>query len=937
MTDLPLSCRQNQRRDAVRAATLFGLDYAEVSDNQLTVYVYFLGKAPQKMEKANIQLEGGRRIRDVKVINLTVHHQSDPTLDDFMEVLVSKPGDFSTYTLSVVGLAGFDARYGQVKFSFKAACPTGLDCKTQNTCPPPDRTQPHINYLAKDYASFRQLILDRLAFTMPQWQETHVPDLGITLVELLAYAGDYLSYHQDAVATEAYLGTARQRISVRRHARLVDYQMHDGCNARAWVTVSTDTDIQLDASMISFVTQFPSVPPRNILTAADLMNVAPSAYDVFQPLLPANGTISFYKAHSEIYFYTWGDCQCCLAKGATAATLIDYFVDDLTPASTAKAPGRKLNLKPGDVLIFEEVLGPKTANPADADPTHRQAVRLTSVTQALDPLYPPKEGDPGQPIVEIEWAAEDALTFTLCISTQAPSPACNCLENVSVARGNVVLVDNGGNTSETIGVVSTESSVQKCATACTPAETTVTPAKFCPVLTKKPLTFSQPLPACGSATALIAQDPRQAVPDITLSSIPPAPACTPMPAPAPPCQIPPLFTFDDLSNLTSLARTLKAHAGLNSAFLYGELSATTRQALAAYDGTSALPAALEVDLSADLNVLLETWSPLRDLLESGPEDLSFVAEMDDEGRAHLRFGDSSLGQMPDAGTAFQAHYRTGNGTAGNVGAESIRYIVLKETLSGVNLQPRNPLAASGGTDPEPVAEVKLFAPNAFRDVLERAITADDYATLAADNARRLEERADRCSQPFQSLQSAKAVLRWNGSWYTALVALDPLGTEQSSPGLIHEVTKYLEPYRRVGHDLLVAQAEYVALDLALTICVLPGYLRAHVESALLNVLSNRVLSNGSKGFFHPDNLSFGEGIFASTLIAAAQAVAGVQNVTVTRLERWELIDAAANQTEAAQVPPNSVLTLGPLEIARLDNDPNFPENGRLSLDMRGGR
>ena len=68
---------------------------------------------------------------------------------------------------------------------------------------------------------------------MPDWQETHAPDLGVALVELLAYAGDYLSYYQDAVATEAYLGTARQRISVRRHARLVDYRMHEGCNARA--------------------------------------------------------------------------------------------------------------------------------------------------------------------------------------------------------------------------------------------------------------------------------------------------------------------------------------------------------------------------------------------------------------------------------------------------------------------------------------------------------------------------------------------------------------------------------------------------------------------------------------------------------------------------------------------------------------------------------
>ena len=54
--------------------------------------------------------------------------------------------------------------------------------------------------------------------------------------------GDYLSYYQDATATEAYLGTARQRVSVRRHARLLDYAMHDGCNARVWVQVRVTSD-----------------------------------------------------------------------------------------------------------------------------------------------------------------------------------------------------------------------------------------------------------------------------------------------------------------------------------------------------------------------------------------------------------------------------------------------------------------------------------------------------------------------------------------------------------------------------------------------------------------------------------------------------------------------------------------------------------------------
>jgi hypothetical protein len=65
------------------------------------------------------------------------------------------------------------------------------------------------------------------------------------------------------------------------------------------------------------------------------------------------------------------------------------------------------------------------------------------------------------------------------------------------------------------------------------------------------------------------------------------------------------------------------------------------------------------------------------------------------------------------------------------------------------------------------------------------------------------------------------------------------------------------------------------------------------------------------------------------LVAAAMAVPGVQNVVVTRLER--LYAGPNGELEAGFLP------LGPLEVARLDNDPSFPERGRLELDMRGGR
>src|SRR5204862_7830609 len=120
-----------------------------------------------------------------------------------VRITCDRPGDASTYTLSLVEadergrpLHGLDPRAASAEFSFAAGCPSDLDCLQPDVCPPKTFPEPAISYLAKDYASFRQLILDRLALIMPGWTERHVPDLELTLVELLAYVGDYLSYYQ---------------------------------------------------------------------------------------------------------------------------------------------------------------------------------------------------------------------------------------------------------------------------------------------------------------------------------------------------------------------------------------------------------------------------------------------------------------------------------------------------------------------------------------------------------------------------------------------------------------------------------------------------------------------------------------------------------------------------------------------------------------------
>jgi len=262
-----------------------------------------------------------------------------------------------------------------------------------------------------------------------------------------------------------------------------------------------------------------------------------------------------------------------------------------------------------------------------------------------------------------------------------------------------------------------------------------------------------------------------------------------------------------------------------------------------------------------------------------------------------------------------AYYRIGNGPAGNVSAEAIDRIVAPPgQLDGVTLRARNPMPAVGGTAPEPLAHARLAVPFAFRHELRRAVTTDDYATIAERDPR---------------VQRAQGALRWSGSWYEAQVAIDPLGGADTGGGLLDAVAAALERYRRIGHDLRVAGAVQVPLDIALSVCVKARHLRGQVRVTLLDVLGNRTLPGGGRGLFHPDVLTFGSAVYLSRLVAAAQAVEGVESVTVTRFQRL----FAPPRDELA----SGVIRMGPGEVPVLDNSSGFPDRGRLTLDIGGGR
>jgi predicted phage baseplate assembly protein len=223
------------------------------------------------------------------------------------------------------------------------------------------------------------------------------------------------------------------------------------------------------------------------------------------------------------------------------------------------------------------------------------------------------------------------------------------------------------------------------------------------------------------------------------------------------------------------------------------------------------------------------------------------------------------------------------------------------------------MPATGGIEPESMEDVRQRAPSAFR-TLERAVTEPDYAEVAQRHA---------------DVQRAAATFRWTGSWHTVFLTLDRLGGELVDSSFRTDVRDFVERFRMAGYDLDVDAPRFVSLDVQMDVCVKPDYFRSEVKAALLDVFSNRVLPDGSLGVFHPDNFTFGRTVYLSTLYVAAQAVAGVESVEVKVFGRLGETDP--------QPLASGELLLNRLEIARLDNDPNFPERGVFKLQTQGGK
>lgn len=203
------------------------------------------------------------------------------------------------------------------------------------------------------------------------------------------------------------------------------------------------------------------------------------------------------------------------------------------------------------------------------------------------------------------------------------------------------------------------------------------------------------------------------------------------------------------------------------------------------------------------------WQEVPDFVASTAADRHFTVDL---AAGAVAFGRR---RVPRIGERIRAlTYRYGGGLVGNVPAKAVSAI---SGVGGVTV--RNPLPATGGADPVPLAEA-LDAIPAEVHRHDRAVVLDDFQALAEQVAGVARAEPLALLHPDNPTQPAAGVVS---------VVVFPDG-DQRNPGaplpdlgLLKRTARYLDARRLVTTELYVIPPEYVSIVVSVGLQVADGY------------------------------------------------------------------------------------------------------------------
>ena len=389
-------------------------------------------------------LRGGHRVRagsatgQIRAIAVS----NGPTNDSII-VRVAPIGDYSTYTVAVdaasidpaLGLPPvlIDPLFSELPFKFRPGCFTN-NCAPEWDAPPPPQTSPQIDYLAKDYDSFRHTMMTAMMQRVPGWQPTSEADLDQVIIGLTSAVADELSDYQDRVMNEAYFAKCRSRVSLARHARLMDYHIHQGNQASTWIA------FELDRTVITGTT---TLPRRHRFWTGEQVALGFQHRVAGSEIFSTREDALAHPILNRLELYTWDDAVTGLAASSTSADVaVDVAGLGLTEQQGAQLVADFVNGPAAGQpslrrLLIQETLNPLTGTPTGRDPAKRQLLELLDTGEGAEVIHDTLRN---RFVVRLRWRDEDQLRWDFRFVV---FPGGMRVGNVSLFHGHLVQAHHG--------------------------------------------------------------------------------------------------------------------------------------------------------------------------------------------------------------------------------------------------------------------------------------------------------------------------------------------------------------------------------------------------------------------------------------------------------------------------------------------------------------
>ena len=361
------------------------------------------------------RLPAGSASGQVQVTEIAKSPNFNSTQPTTLDLTIKPIGDYSTYTLSVNTIffppanpVIIDPVFNEIDFKFRPGC-FNINCAPDWKPGVQASDEPVIDYLAKDYDSFRHTMITAMMRRVPEWQTSSEADLDQVLLDLFSAAADELSDYQDRVMNEAYLSSARKRVSLARHARLMDYHIHQGNQASTLLALEVDAGAPLEFDLQPGLQVWAGVGKKDDATSVVFVARNDDAQHV-------------HKLLNQLGLYTWGDSVPSLLAGDTTADL-QLFLNGtpVTDKASAIAVQQVIREEKIKYLLIQEHLNPATGSINGFNQDKRQLLRLVAGANGAEAFYDPTTAPPGyDPVtdtpagvakwfVRVRWDEKDKL------------------------------------------------------------------------------------------------------------------------------------------------------------------------------------------------------------------------------------------------------------------------------------------------------------------------------------------------------------------------------------------------------------------------------------------------------------------------------------------------------------------------------------------------